>query len=63
MTTNQSFLLGRQDTTGAVHLSIPAQMPRCGGKNIRYKLSNYQGNADEITCKRCQQIALKQLSK
>jgi len=58
----KTFLLGRS-TTGAVHLSMLSRLPRCGAKNVYHFLDNHQGEADQITCKRCQQIAAKQLLK
>ena len=69
MTTNQdniTFLIGTQSTTGMTHLSTTSGDPRCGmARATRYGLSvsDERGTIEVIKCKRCREIAQKQINK
>lgn len=58
------MLLGKQLTTGTVHLATTKGDPRCGQRrSTRYRLHTYEGGANTITCAACRRLAIKQLSK
>ena len=61
-----TFRIGTQPTTGMAHLTTPAGKARCGmARATRYLLSveEVRQPASVIGCRRCQEIAQKEINK